>query len=161
MQRCVSYCSYSCHGSTKSRQDSSCKMRVCDLVSGVPKVPGRAGLHRDREAQAHTDPSVHLRPGFSTGSATAGSSHHQGEEDPCQVEQAIYSVHGGWAHPRWGILSFPQLEPDLKEGPVLKVEKGRNCSIKYTKMWFSSLCISNVESEQGARTCKLSMICWF
>lgn len=64
--------------------------------------------------------SVHLRPGFSTGSAAASSSHHQGEQDPCQVEQAIYSVRGGWDHPRWVILSFPQSEPDLKEGPVLK-----------------------------------------
>lgn len=27
--------------------------------------------------------------------------HYQSEEDPSQKEQAIYSVQGGWAHPRW------------------------------------------------------------
>lgn len=84
-------------------------------------------LLRHGDVQEHTDLSVHLRPGFSTGSVAASSSHHQGEQDPCQVEQVIYSVCGGWAHPRWVILSFPQSEPDLKEGPVLKVKKGRNC----------------------------------
>ena len=37
----------------------------------------------------------------------AGIIHYQGEEGSCQVEQAIYSVQGGWAHPKWVILSFP------------------------------------------------------
>lgn len=37
----------------------------------------------------------------------AGITHYEGEEGSCQVEQAINSVQGGWAHPKWVILSFP------------------------------------------------------
>lgn len=47
------------------------------------------------------------------------------------MEEAIYSVGGWWARPRWSILSFPQSKADLKEGLILKVGK---------VVWLSGLC---------------------
>ena len=100
------------------------------LKCQCPVIPGRAGLFRSQEAKEYTDLLLcSWRPCFSLGSVAASRNYSLPEwGGPLPSGISYLQPSSGMGSTRGGlILSFPQAQPDLRNGLFWKLKREKNC----------------------------------
>lgn len=112
------------------------------------------------ETKKHRNTSISLCPPEGLTSAWGqwqpGVAHYQSKEDHCQVKQA-YSIHKDGLIPGGAFSHFPHLNLTYKKVLFWKLKRKEIVTLNTHRCNLVPLWVSNVEREEGARTCKLSM----